>query len=102
MTVEKKLAAPERRTRAEVQQLVAEFVSSGTRESPTRYRHVSRVRSPINVHRGSDVRMAHELLLHADWGTAVEAKKHAAEARKKLLFRRNRPSAASLRDVSGG
>ena len=29
MTTEKKLVAPERRTRAEVQQLVAEFVSSG-------------------------------------------------------------------------
>ena len=33
MTVEKKLAAPKRRTRAEVQQLVAEFVSSGMRRS---------------------------------------------------------------------
>jgi hypothetical protein len=29
MTTEKKLIAPKRRTRAEVQQLVAEFVSSG-------------------------------------------------------------------------
>src|SRR5216684_4426365 len=33
MTVEKKLAAPKRRTRAEVQQLVAEFVTSGMRRS---------------------------------------------------------------------
>src|ERR1700681_4420158 len=33
MTTEKKLVAPERRTRAEVQQLVAEFVSSGKRRS---------------------------------------------------------------------
>jgi len=33
MTIEKKLAAPKRRTRAEVQQLVAEFVSSGMRRS---------------------------------------------------------------------
>jgi hypothetical protein len=33
MTVEKKLSAPRRRTRAEVQQLVAEFVSSGMRRS---------------------------------------------------------------------
>ena len=33
MTVEKKLSAPKRRTRAEVQQLVAEFVSSGLRRS---------------------------------------------------------------------
>ena len=33
MTVEKKLSAPKRRTRAEVQQLVAEFVSSGMRRS---------------------------------------------------------------------
>src|SRR6266581_1901124 len=33
MTVEKKLAAPKRHTRAEVQQLVAEFVSSGMRRS---------------------------------------------------------------------
>src|ERR1035437_10548722 len=33
MTVEKKLVAPKRRTRAEVQQLVAEFVSSGMRRS---------------------------------------------------------------------
>ena len=31
MTLEKKLSAPKRRTRAEVQQLVAEFVSSGMR-----------------------------------------------------------------------
>src|ERR1051326_4751782 len=31
MTVEKKLVAPKRRTRAEVQQLVAEFMSSGMR-----------------------------------------------------------------------
>jgi hypothetical protein len=33
MTVEKKLSMPKRRTRAEVQQLVAEFVSSGMRRS---------------------------------------------------------------------
>jgi hypothetical protein len=33
MTVEKKLSAPRRRTRAEVQQLVAEFVKSGMRRS---------------------------------------------------------------------
>jgi len=33
MTVEKKLSAPKRRTRAEVQQLVAEFLSSGMRRS---------------------------------------------------------------------
>ena len=33
MTVEKKLVAPKRRTRAEVQRLVAEFVSSGMRRS---------------------------------------------------------------------
>ena len=33
MTVEKKLSAPKRRTRAEVQQLVAEFVNSGMRRS---------------------------------------------------------------------
>jgi hypothetical protein len=33
MTVEKKLSAPKRRTRAEVQQLVAEFVSSGVRRN---------------------------------------------------------------------
>jgi hypothetical protein len=33
MTVEKKLVAPKRRTRAEVQELVAEFVSSGMRRS---------------------------------------------------------------------
>src|SRR2546427_11370459 len=33
MTVEEKLSAPKRRTRAEVQKLVAEFVSSGTRRS---------------------------------------------------------------------
>jgi hypothetical protein len=33
MTVEKKLSAPKRRTPAEVQQLVAEFVSSGMRRS---------------------------------------------------------------------
>src|SRR6266567_8879716 len=33
MTVEKKLVAPKRRTRAEVQQLVAEFVSSGMQRS---------------------------------------------------------------------
>jgi hypothetical protein len=33
MTLEKKLSAPKRRTRAEVQQLVAEFVSSGMRRS---------------------------------------------------------------------
>ena len=33
MTVEKRLSAPKRRTRAEVQQLVAEFVSSGMRRS---------------------------------------------------------------------
>jgi hypothetical protein len=33
MTVQKKLVAPKRRTRAEVQQLVAEFVSSGMRRS---------------------------------------------------------------------
>jgi hypothetical protein len=33
MTVEKKLVAPKRRTRAEVQQLVAEFMSSGMRRS---------------------------------------------------------------------
>ena len=33
MTREKKLVAPKRRTRAEVQQLVAEFVSSGMRRS---------------------------------------------------------------------
>jgi hypothetical protein len=31
MTIEKKLLAPKRRTRAEVQQLVTEFVSSGMR-----------------------------------------------------------------------
>ena len=33
MTVENRLSAPKRRTRAEVQQLVAEFVSSGMRRS---------------------------------------------------------------------
>ena len=33
MTVENKLSAPKRRTRAEVQKLVAEFVSSGMRRS---------------------------------------------------------------------
>ena len=33
MTTEKKLIAPKRRTRAEVQQLVAEFMSSGMRRS---------------------------------------------------------------------
>jgi hypothetical protein len=33
MTAEKKLVAPKRRTRAEVQQLVAEFVSCGMRRS---------------------------------------------------------------------
>jgi hypothetical protein len=33
MTAENKLSAPKRRTRAEVQQLVAEFVSSGMRRS---------------------------------------------------------------------
>jgi hypothetical protein len=33
MIVEKKLVAPKRRTRAEVQQLVAEFVSSGMRRN---------------------------------------------------------------------
>jgi hypothetical protein len=33
MTAEKKLVAPKRRTRAEVQQLVADFVSSGMRSS---------------------------------------------------------------------
>jgi hypothetical protein len=33
MTVESRLSAPKRRTRAEVQQLVAEFVSSGMRRS---------------------------------------------------------------------
>jgi hypothetical protein len=33
MTLEKKLSAPKRRTRAEVQQIVAEFVSSGMRRS---------------------------------------------------------------------
>lgn len=33
MTVEKKLVPPKRRTRAEVQQLVAEFVSSGMQRS---------------------------------------------------------------------
>ena len=33
MTVEKKVVAPKRRTRAEVQQLVAEFVNSGMRRS---------------------------------------------------------------------
>src|SRR5258708_20876968 len=33
MTVEKQLVAPKRRTQAEVQQLVAEFVSSGMRRS---------------------------------------------------------------------
>jgi hypothetical protein len=33
MTIEKKLVASKRRTRAEVQQLVAEFVSSGMRRS---------------------------------------------------------------------
>jgi len=33
MTVEKKLVAPKRRTRAEIQQIVAEFVSSGMRRS---------------------------------------------------------------------
>jgi len=33
MTVEDKLSAPKRRTRAEVQKLVAEFVSSGMRPS---------------------------------------------------------------------
>src|SRR5712692_8468911 len=33
MTVEKQLVAPKRRTRAEVQQLVADFVSSGIRRS---------------------------------------------------------------------
>jgi len=33
MTTEKKLVAPKRRTRSEVQQLVAEFVISGMRRS---------------------------------------------------------------------
>ena len=33
MTVENRLSAPKRRTRAEVQQLVAKFVSSGMRRS---------------------------------------------------------------------
>jgi hypothetical protein len=33
MTVENRLSAPKRRTRAEVQRLVAEFVSSGIRRS---------------------------------------------------------------------
>ena len=33
MTVEKKLVAPKRRTRAEVQQLVTEFLSGGMRRS---------------------------------------------------------------------
>ena len=33
MTIEKKLVAPKRRTRAEVQELVTEFVNSGTRRS---------------------------------------------------------------------
>jgi hypothetical protein len=33
MTTEKKASAPKRRTRAEVQQLLAEFVSSGMRRS---------------------------------------------------------------------
>ena len=33
MTAENRLSAPKRRTRAEVQQLVAEFVSSGMRRS---------------------------------------------------------------------
>jgi hypothetical protein len=33
MTVENRLSAPKRRTRAEVQRLVAEFVSSGMRRS---------------------------------------------------------------------
>jgi len=33
MTTENRLSAPKRRTRAEVQQLVAEFVSSGMRRS---------------------------------------------------------------------
>ena len=33
MTLEKKLSAPKRRTQAEAQQLVAEFVSSGMRRS---------------------------------------------------------------------
>ena len=33
MTIEKKLVAPKRRTRVEVQQLVTEFVSSGMRRS---------------------------------------------------------------------
>jgi hypothetical protein len=33
MTPEKKLSAPKRRTRAEVQELVAEFISSGMRRS---------------------------------------------------------------------
>ena len=33
MTTEKKLVAPKRRTRAEIQQLVAEFMSSGMRRS---------------------------------------------------------------------
>ena len=33
MTVENKLSAPKRRTRAEVQKLVAEFVNSGMRRS---------------------------------------------------------------------
>jgi|ERR1019366_7061810 hypothetical protein len=33
MTVKKRLSVPKRRTRAEVQQLVAEFVSSGMRRS---------------------------------------------------------------------
>jgi len=33
MTVENKLSAPKRRTRAEVQRLVAEFISSGMRRS---------------------------------------------------------------------
>jgi hypothetical protein len=33
MTVENRLSAPKRRTQAEVQQLVAEFVSSGMRRS---------------------------------------------------------------------
>jgi hypothetical protein len=33
MTIEKKLLAPKRRTRAEVQQIVGEFVSSGMRRN---------------------------------------------------------------------
>jgi len=57
MTVEKKLSAPKRRTRAEVQQLVAEFVNSGMRRSEfcrsrslslgTLNRHLYRVRGNV-------------------------------------------------------